>query len=100
MKTSPWLPAIALGLFAGCTAPADRSTPVHDSLLPRNGTVVEYWSNGSVRRERVYRDGAIVSAIERYPNGSVAYEVDADSVSTTKPVETTRRESRRRRGGT
>ena len=70
--------------------PSDRSTPAHDSLLPRNGTVIEYWSNGSVRRERVYRDGNIVSAIERYPNGSVAYEVDADPAISTKTEERTR----------
>ena len=82
MKTSARITALLgaaslLFLFTAAVRPqfiSDIST-IPDELVPRNGSVTEYWPNHKVRSERTYRDGQIEEAVYYTAEGTVVFEV-------------------------
>lgn len=51
---------------------------IPESMVPANGSVVEYWPNEEVRSERVYRDGKVQEAVYYSSSGSVVFEMSND----------------------
>jgi hypothetical protein len=68
--------AVAIGSLqcVAWTCPADMPT-IPDALLPQSGEVVEYWPDGTIKSERVYRDNKLLEAVYYSSEGSVVYEM-------------------------
>ena len=69
--------AALLFLFTSMVSPqfASDSSLLPQELVPRNGSVTEYWPNKQVRSERTYRDGQIEEAVYYTADGTLMFEV-------------------------
>jgi len=48
---------------------------IHDNAVPHNGSVAEYWPDGTAKSQRTYRDGRMISAIYYASNGKCIYQM-------------------------
>ena len=64
----------------GAVSTADRKVElpiIPPEAFPESGAVEEYWANGQLKSERIYRDGKIIAAEFYASDGTLVHEMSA-----------------------